>query len=239
MCGDFKCSRYTLIGLNLVYILVAFILIGVAAAGKSSNSVTSLPVIGGIVACGVFLLFIAIVGIFGAIKHHQVTLFFYMVVLFSIFVIQFSVACSCLAVGEEDEIQILSKAWKVADTNAKKDWDKTFQCCGFTDLNVTEDECTYCKTLPSFVSTSDITCTGNVTASWIPDWEVTCDKKIRPKVNKAFNASGTVGLIFSFTEIIGAFLAYRYRNLMNPLAPQAMANRNGGSTGAEFNPHTI
>jgi len=39
--------------------------------------------------------------------------------------------------------------------------------------------------------------------------------------------------------IIGAFLAYRYRNLMNPLAPQAMANRNGGSTGAEFNPHTI
>ena len=40
-------------------------------------------------------------------------------------------------------------------------------------------------------------------------------------------------------QIIGAFLAYRYRNLMNPLAPQAMANRNGGSTGAEFNTHTI
>ena len=40
-------------------------------------------------------------------------------------------------------------------------------------------------------------------------------------------------------QIIGAFLAYRYRNLMNPLAPQAMANRNGGSIGAEFNPHTI
>ena len=70
---------------------------------------TSLPVIGGIVACGVFLLFIAIVGIFGAIKHHQVTLFFYMVVLFSIFVIQFSVACACLAVGEKEEIQILEK----------------------------------------------------------------------------------------------------------------------------------
>lgn len=236
MCGDFKCSRYTLIGLNLGYILVAFILIGVAAAGKSSNSVTSLPVIGGIVACGVFLLFIAIVGIFGAIKHHQVTLFFYMVVLFSIFVIQFSVACSCLAVGEEDEIQILSKAWKVADINAKKDWDKTFKCCGFKGLDITEDECTNCTT---FMENSDIKCTGNTTAIWVPAWNDTCDEKIRPKVNKAFNASGTVGLLFSFTEIIGAFLAYRYRNLMNPLAPQAMANRNGGSTGAEFNTHTI
>ena len=47
-------------------------------------------------------------------------------------------------------------------------------------------------------------------------------------------------MIFFFKfQIIGAFLAYRYRNLMNPLAPQAMANRNGGSIGAEFNPHTI
>ena len=98
--------------------LVAFILIGVAAAGKSSNLLTSLPVIGGIVACGVFLLFVAIVGILGAIKHHQVMLFFYMMVLFSIFVIQFSVACACLAVGEKEELQILEK---VSDFSLVKD----------------------------------------------------------------------------------------------------------------------
>ena len=63
----------------------------------------------GIVACGVFLLFIAIVGLYGAIKQHQVALFFYMVVLFSIFVIQFSVACASLAASTEDELEIMEK----------------------------------------------------------------------------------------------------------------------------------
>ena len=48
---------------------------------------------------------------------------------------------------------------------------------------------------------SDIKCTGNATAKWVPAWNDTCDEKIRPKVNKAFNASGTVGLLFSFTEV--------------------------------------
>lgn len=206
MCGDFKCSRYTLIGLNIGYILVAFILIGVAAAGKSSNLVTSLPVVGGIVACGVFLLFIAIVGIFGAIKHHQVMLFFYMVVLFSIFVIQFSVACACLAVGEKEEIGILEKAWKAIDANARLDAETTFQCCGFDKVNITLAECKNCKDIPDF-NVNDC----NFVNATAPSWANTCDTKIRPKVNRAFNASGTVGLIFSFTELVAIFYAHRLR----------------------------
>lgn len=36
-------------------------------------------------------------------------LFFYMIVLFLIFVIQFSVACACLAVDEEQEINYASQ----------------------------------------------------------------------------------------------------------------------------------
>lgn len=55
---------------------MGFILIGVATYGKAANLVTSLPIIGGIVACGIFLLVIAIMGLIGAVKHHQVLLFF-------------------------------------------------------------------------------------------------------------------------------------------------------------------
>jgi len=207
MCGDFKCSRYTLIGLNIGYILVAFILIGVAAAGKSSNLLTSLPVIGGIVACGVFLLFVAIVGILGAIKHHQVMLFFYMMVLFSIFVIQFSVACACLAVGEKEEIQILEKAWNAADDDARFDAEKTFKCCGFRNINITDAQCTSCKTITDIKD--DVTCdTENGTYTS----KVHCDEKIQEKVNRAFNASGTVGLLFSFTELVAIYYAHRLRS---------------------------
>jgi len=56
--------------------LVGFILIGVATYAKAASVVTSLPIIGGIVACGVFLLIISIMGLIGAVKHHQVLLFF-------------------------------------------------------------------------------------------------------------------------------------------------------------------
>jgi tetraspanin-13/31 len=55
---------------------VAFILIGVAVYGTSSAVVTNLPIVGGILACGVFLILISSLGLIGAIKHHQVVLFF-------------------------------------------------------------------------------------------------------------------------------------------------------------------
>jgi hypothetical protein len=88
---------------------VAFLLIAVATAGKTSSYVTSLPIVGGIVASGVFLLFIAIIGLVGAVKHNQILLFFYMVVLFANVLIQFSVACACLAVDTQEELDLASK----------------------------------------------------------------------------------------------------------------------------------
>ena len=35
MCGGFTCSKNTLVGLNIAYILVSFIMIGVAVHGQS------------------------------------------------------------------------------------------------------------------------------------------------------------------------------------------------------------
>ena len=89
--------------------MVSFLLIGVATYGKTSAKVDELPIIGGIAACGFFLLCVAILGLIGAVKHHQVFLFFYMIILFLIFVIQFSVACACLAVGKDREIELARK----------------------------------------------------------------------------------------------------------------------------------
>jgi hypothetical protein len=34
MCGGFTCSKNTLVGLNVVYVLVSFLLIGVAVHGE-------------------------------------------------------------------------------------------------------------------------------------------------------------------------------------------------------------
>ena len=37
MCGSFTCSKNTLVGLNVIYILVSFLIIGVAVHSKFSN----------------------------------------------------------------------------------------------------------------------------------------------------------------------------------------------------------
>jgi len=52
------------------------VLIGVAASAKASAYIVDISVMGGVIACGVFLLLIACVGVVGTILHHQVTLFF-------------------------------------------------------------------------------------------------------------------------------------------------------------------
>ena len=83
--------------------MVAFLLIGVGTWAKTSNTIVTLPIVGGIVACGVFLLFVAVLGLIATMKHHQVMLFFYMMILFVIFVIQFSVACACIGANVEQE----------------------------------------------------------------------------------------------------------------------------------------
>lgn len=61
---------------NFYFQVVAFILIGVAVYGKASALGTNIPVISGILACGVFLFLVSILGLIGAVKHHQVILFF-------------------------------------------------------------------------------------------------------------------------------------------------------------------
>lgn len=126
--------------------------------------IIDLPIIGGIMACGIFLIMISILGLIGAVKHHQVVLFFvsflyrpkcvhnlnsfalkpvvasillgvncniirivysfisnmlifkdflnkfqYMVILFMLFLVQFSVACACLAVNKEQQRNLAKK----------------------------------------------------------------------------------------------------------------------------------
>jgi tetraspanin-13/31 len=210
MCGSFSCSKSTLVVLNIVYVMIAFLLIGVATYGKTSNMITSLHIVGGIVASGVFLLFIALAGLYGAIRHHQVTLFVYMVVLFLLFIIQFSVSCACLSVSEEDELNIASKAWGTIDDTTKFTAEKYFGCCGFNsnEYNTTESDGFDCGKIDKCMPVTN----GSYSCP-------TCKERIKGKIGVAFSGSGGVGLFFSFTEIVGAFIAWRYRNLMDPKAP--------------------
>jgi tetraspanin-13/31 len=210
-------------------------MIGVAVHGKVSGIVTSLPIVGGITACGVFLLMISVIGLIGAVRHHQVLLFFYMVVLFLIFLIQFSCSCAALAINEGDEKVLIQKAWKTAEKNSPSlvmQAEQTFDCCG---LGMYKNGTVYPDPLPEDQKWTE----DNKVFEKFPGYDCyhdsdkpmkteckTCFSHISDKVDSGFNAAGGLGLFFSFTELFGGIVACRYRNLMDPFA--------SGPAGAPF-----
>ncbi|XP_034939793.1 tetraspanin-13 [Chelonus insularis] len=215
MCGGFTCSKNALTALNILYIVVAFILIGVAVYGRASALVTNLPIIGGILACGVLLILISILGLIGAVKHHQVLLFFYMLILFLLFLVQFSIACACLAVNTEQQEQLAEEGWKHVGLDLKAKVQETFNCCGF---NGTDSD----PVQPSCEAVTTICCRANYGDSVACRCEP-CMDKLQSTIDHAFKLCGGIGLFFSFTEVIAAFLARRYRNQLDPQEKAARA----------------
>eukprot|EP00096_Caligus_rogercresseyi_P005234 TRINITY_DN2031_c0_g1_i2.p1 TRINITY_DN2031_c0_g1~~TRINITY_DN2031_c0_g1_i2.p1 ORF type:complete len:207 (-),score=38.17 TRINITY_DN2031_c0_g1_i2:202-822(-) len=191
--NGFSCSKNTLVLLNAGYILVALILI-IVGSSYGSVSFTSLPIVGGIVACGVGLLFVAILGLVGTVKHHQVMLFFYMIILAFIFIVQFCVACAALAVGPDTEKAFVSKAWDRLSDSSKLSVEQRLGCCGFESY-----EGSNCTIIPA--------CGPSADHPQCP----TCFDFIEPLLNKAFNSVGVLGLLISFIELIGIYSTYKYR----------------------------
>ncbi|XP_039592883.1 tetraspanin-13a [Polypterus senegalus] len=194
VCGGFTCSKNSLCVLNILYIMVSLMLIGIAAWGKFFGLVSSLHVVGGVIGVGIFLFIVALVGLIGAMKHHQVLLFFYMIILFMVFVVQFSVSCACLALNKDQMNHLLDAGWENSKTT-QQDIEKSLDCCGYSTFN------------------STLLCPA-------PCYETgqcqSCSSKIQKHAEVTLRYAGGVGLFFSFTEILGVWLTYRYRNQKDP-----------------------
>lgn len=54
-----------------------------------------------------------------------------MIILFMLFLIQFSIACSCLAVNAGQQQQFAEEGWNTVPETIKKEVQDTFLCCGF------------------------------------------------------------------------------------------------------------
>ncbi|KAK9514229.1 hypothetical protein VZT92_027710 [Zoarces viviparus] len=197
VCGGFVCTKNALSALNVLYVLVSLLLIGVAAWGKWFDLVSSFRVVAGVVSVGIFLFLVAIVGLCGALKHHQVLLFFYMIILFTVFVMQFAVSCACLALNKEQQNQLLEVGWNKSETT-QRDVEKTLNCCGFSSVPI-NGSCAASCYKPVTPSACD-----------------TCSNTIQQIAGEVLRFVGGIGLFFSFSEILGVWLAHRYRNLKDP-----------------------
>ncbi|XP_044761898.1 tetraspanin-31-B isoform X1 [Coccinella septempunctata] len=208
MCGGFTCSKNSLIALNILYILVGSILISVAVYGRAASVVSNLPIVGVLIACGIILIMISMLGLLGAIKHHQVMLFFYMVILFLLFLLQFSVACACLGVNTEQQEQMAEQGWNKGGNSTRIRVQDTFTCCGFSEQIDKEHAPPKCEEELMLKCCPD----PNIEDCKCPK----CMNKLRSTISYAFKLCGWIGLFFSFTEIIGLVLTRRYRNQTHP-----------------------
>lgn len=195
VCGGFHCSKNSLCALNLLYIMVSLLLIGIAAWGIGFGLISSFRVVGVAVGVGIFLFLIALVGLIGAIKHHQVLLFFYMIILFLVFILQFSVSCACLALTKDQQHNLLEVGWNHTE-NARQDVERNLNCCGY--MSVPNDTCS-------------ASCFQ--THSCKP-----CAPILEEYAGEVLRYVGGIGFFFSFTEILGVWWTYRYRNQKDPRA---------------------
>uniref|UniRef100_S4RWZ5 Tetraspanin 31 n=1 Tax=Petromyzon marinus TaxID=7757 RepID=S4RWZ5_PETMA len=123
--------------------VVGLLLICVAAYAKGIGVVSSIQIIGGVIAVGSFLFLISILGLVAAVRHHQVLLFFYMLILFVLFLVQLSVSCACLALDRIHQINLLHIGWNNASPATRNDIQTHFHCCGFNDT-AQATNCTKC-----------------------------------------------------------------------------------------------
>lgn len=196
VCGGFTCTKNALCALNILYVLVSLLLIGVAAWGKWFGLVSSIRVVAAVISVGIFLLIVAFVGLCGALKHHQVLLFFYIIVLFLVFIVQLSVSCACLALNKDQQNLLLEAGWNKSEAT-QRDVEKTLNCCGFHSVNYNGSCAATCYESPS------LSCEP-------------CSNIIQQYAGEVLQFVGGIGLFFSFTEILGVWLTHRYRNIKDP-----------------------
>eukprot|EP00794_Sanderia_malayensis_P003235 gene3235-3715_t len=206
----YVCSRNTLAALNSVYIFIGLLLIGIAAYSKVEVMKNlSLPILGGIIACGVFLLLIAIIGVVGAIRHSQVMLFFYLIIVSLLFIVQLSVSIAALAITRSQQKDILHKTWQAFTQDEKADLQSKGDCCGFESQAIVKNSHPTCTGLKCCVNPNNTQKDPCLNCQ-------TCYTKYKVSLEHALSVAGGVGLFFAFTLLLGIYLAVRYRNQRDP-----------------------
>ncbi|GBP46079.1 Tetraspanin-13 [Eumeta japonica] len=114
----------------------------------------------------------------------------YMVILFLLFLAQFSIACACLAVNSEQQEMFAEQGWDKVNKDTKSQVQNKFLCCGFRNqtkpVNGTDK-------LPSCEEV-------NKKCTYAPICQP-CIHELKETIDYAFKLVGGIGLFFSFTEV--------------------------------------
>ena len=218
-------NKRCLLGINFAYIIAAIILIGVASYAKHANIANTVPIVGGIIACGVFLLFVAVLGLIATLRQSQSLIFYYMIILSIIFILQFFISIACLGVKHETESDLVLSAWDAIDNPNNPgeihSIEQQFGCCGVNTEGYRRQGSNYadngtcigdwCGEINYCISKVNGCNEPNKTATPLDFGCPTCDQELDKILDKAFNSTGGLGLFFSFCELFAILTAFVYR----------------------------
>lgn len=135
-----------------------------------------------------------------------------MIILFTLFLIQFSIACSCLAVSSSQQQQFAEEGWNRVSNKVRLEVQNTFYCCGFNSTSTDHPSCDsvqvwkctfWCqeRLFMHMLFPQPLCCPANSPSdcSCSP-----CLQKLEDVIDYAFKLCGGIGLFFSFTEVRNA-----------------------------------
>ncbi|XP_070350616.1 tetraspanin-31 isoform X3 [Equus asinus] len=126
-----------------------------------------------------------------------------MIILGLVFVFQFGISCSCLAINRSKQTDVINASWWVMSNKTRDELERSFDCCGLFNLTTLyQQDYAFCTA---------------ICKSRSPTCQM-CGEKFLKHSDEALKILGGVGLFFSFTEILGVWLAMRFRNQKDPRA---------------------
>lgn len=134
-----KTFKYFLAGLNLLFIVLCFIGLGIGAYALNSeiSELVSVWFSAGVIVCA-FVILIALIGLIGALKEWRPVLYVYAFTLSVLTIVALILAIYAISQKGAEE-HIITPAWKSATDNTRSNLQTTFECCGLwtpTDLAV-------------------------------------------------------------------------------------------------------
>jgi len=130
-CGKFL--RYLVIFINLFFIIIGFVLLVyggyVANTSTTATSLTGTSWAGFVIALGVFVMLIGVIGLVGAKWQNRVILVFYFIVIIILFVL--TLACGAWMLSlEGKEVSLVETAWRAAPPSVQISIEQAYFCCG-------------------------------------------------------------------------------------------------------------
>ena len=219
--------------LNVFYVAVGIILVGLVVVAQTFSYFTEVGILIGIALCGTGLVLVAILGLVATAKHHQVMMFFYMLLLGVSTVTMFAITVAAMAIPRSFQSSLFYNTWSKLDEGQKASVQDALNCCGFNSstANVSYD-CDAVKGHPK--CNSDILIQLGKCCSQSVPLNVTCNIQSQPipytycphcvpcysgwetTLAKGVQLAGGFGFVFGLTQIIGIILTLRYRNMRDP-----------------------